>query len=385
MIEVSTDFWIILFQFLAKEEDCFLEEQRPYKRLMQHTEKVHYLNGGLFQVYVLYVVRVVSLISGQNFMEHGRKVKSFLEKTDFPWNKRNFLYYPTMNELIILFQKESILITVIAIGITIEFITRSIKRRMKKSIFAQYDKSIDPKHAEYYLEYYRKSQIIDIIRVFSIIVVIGIGISIKTTGGVNLFVVAAGAFIIAFKDFLLSIIAFFFILPQHRIGDTIGIGDIQGQIIFIRMFSIGILGKDNDGDSTGKLFVIPSHKFLSEIIRKEDLHANSIKKELLRIPFKSQDFDLSFSEFLTKLEGFLDGLLPIFNRKNAGNYQTYIWHKYKMDIDYLEDKCIIISIGIVGKWEKTVEKKRKITEFVENQKKKRDIPLWIDQKPISEE
>lgn len=46
-----------------------------------------------------------------------------------------------------------------------------------------------------------------------------------------------------------------------------------------------------------------------------------------------------------------------------------------MDIDYLEDKCIIISIGIVGKWEKTVEKKRKITEFVENQKKKRDIPL----------
>lgn len=277
-----------------------------------------------------------------------------------------------MNEFINFLEKESILLTVLIVGITIESISRNIKRRMKKTIFAQYDKSTDPKHAEYYLEYYRKSQIIDVIRIISLITVVFIGVSLKTSWGVNLFVVAAGAFIIIFKDFLLSIVAFFFILPQHRIGDTIGIGDIQWQIIFIRMFSIGILGKDNDGDSTGRLFVIPSHKFLSEIIRKEDLHANSIKKELLRIPFKSNEFDLSFSEFLEKLELFLDELLPVFNRKNAWNYQTYIGHKYKMDIDYLEDKCIIVSVWVVGKWEKTVEKKRKIAEFVENMKKKRE-------------
>lgn len=127
-----------------------------------------------------------------------------------------------MNEILIFLQKEAMLIMIVTIGILIEIISRSIKKRMKKSIFAQYDKSTDPKHAEYYLEYYRKSQIIDVIRVLSIIIVVFIGITLKTSGGVNLFVVAAGALIIAFKDFLLSIIAFFFILPRYTIGDTIG-------------------------------------------------------------------------------------------------------------------------------------------------------------------
>lgn len=110
------------------------------------------------------------------------------------------------------------------------------------------------------------------------------------------------------------------------------------------MFSIGLLGKDNDGDSTGKLFVIPSHRFLTEIIRKEDLHTNSIKKEILKVPFKQQDFSVDLATFLKELEAFLNTLLPLINRKNSGNVQTYIGHRYKMDIDYFEDKCIMITI-----------------------------------------
>ncbi len=266
------------------------------------------------------------------------------------------------------FQREYILIITITIGIIIEFISRSIKRKMKRSIFAQYDRSTDPEHGEYYLEYYRKSQIIDVVRVISFIVMIAVVISVKTSSGVNLFVVAAGAFIISFKDFLLSIVAFFFVLPRYKIGDTIGIGEFQGQIIFIRMFSIGILGKDNDGDSTGKLYLIPSNKFISETIRKEDLHTSSIRKEILRIPFKTVDFEISLDVFLEELETFMKWFLPVLNRKNSGHYQTYIGHQYKLDIDYLEDKCIIITVGIVGKWEQCVERKRKIVEFIERYK-----------------
>lgn len=270
-----------------------------------------------------------------------------------------------MNEILNFLEKETLLITIIIIGILIETISRSIKKRMKKSIFAQYDRSTDPKHAEYYLEYYRKSQIVDVIRVLSIIIVIAFLFATKSSSGANFFVIAAGALIVVFKDFLLSILAFFFTLPQYKIGDTIALNDIQGQIIFIRMFSIGLLGKDNDGDSTGRLFVIPSHRFLTEIIRKEDLHTNSIKKEILRVPFKQQDFSVDFATFLKELEWFLNTLLPLINRKNSGNFGTYIGHRYKIDIDYFEDKCIMISIGIVGKWEQSVEYKRKITEFVE--------------------
>lgn len=131
---------------------------------------------------------------------------------------------------------------------------------------------------------------------------------------------------------------------------------------------MGIIGKDNDGDNTGKLFVIPTYKFITEIIRREDLHVSSIRKELLRIPFQTEKFTVNFSEFLDELKKILDEILPVMQRKNAGNYQTYIGHRYKMDIDYLDEKCIIISIGMVGKWENNVKNKEKIVKFVESKK-----------------
>jgi hypothetical protein len=134
------------------------------------------------------------------------------------------------------------------------------------------------------------------------------------------------------------------------------------------MFSIGILGKDNDGDSTGKMYVVPSHRLITESIKKEDLHTNSIRKELVKIPFINQDFTLSFEEFVQQLELYVGTLLPLMTRRNCGNYQTYMGHKYKMDIDYLEDKCVIITIGIVGKWSQNVENKKKIITFVESKR-----------------
>ena len=88
-------------------------------------------------------------------------------------------------------QKETLPIIIILTAIFIEFVSRKIKKRIKRSIYSQYDQSTDPKHAEYYLEYYRKSQIIDIIRVISVIVSIAIILATKTSTGVNFFVVAA--------------------------------------------------------------------------------------------------------------------------------------------------------------------------------------------------
>ncbi len=119
------------------------------------------------------------------------------------------------------FQAEHLLIFCVILFLVIEFISRKIRKKLKRTIFAQYDNSTDPKHAEYYLEYYRKSQIIDIVRVLSFITLIGVMISDRTTTGANIFVVATGALIITFRDFLMSIIAFFAVLPQYQIGNTI--------------------------------------------------------------------------------------------------------------------------------------------------------------------
>lgn len=55
-------------------------------------------------------------------------------------------------------------------------------------------------------------------------------------------------------------------------------------------------------------------------------------------------------------------------QKNCGNYQAYIGHKYKMDLDYLEDKCMILTVGIVGRWSQNVENKKKIITFVESKR-----------------
>jgi Mechanosensitive ion channel len=245
---------------------------------------------------------------------------------------------------------------------------------MKKSMFSKYENSTDPEHAEYYLSYYRKIQSLDIFRAISILVVLSIIFTFKTGGSVNFLLVGLGALIIILKEFILSVIAFFIIIRRYRIGDTIGIGDIQGQIIYIRMLGVGILGKDNDGDNTGRMFVIPSYRFLTETIKKEDLHTDSIRKELLRIPFRTDDFTIDFATFIRALETFLDNELNTLSKKNCGNYQAYIGHRYKMDIDYLEDKCITITVGLVGSWEANVQNKKKIVSFVESRKKENTIP-----------
>lgn len=61
----------------------------------------------------------------------------------------------------------------------------------------------------------------------------------------------------------------------------------------------------------------------------------------------------------------LDIICSMITKKNCGNFQTYIGYKYKIDVDYLEDKCIIITIGIIGKWSRNVERKEQIITWAE--------------------
>lgn len=265
-----------------------------------------------------------------------------------------------------LFETEWRTIMAVCILIIVELIARKIKNKLKKRIYGKYDASTDPKDSEYYLEYYKRGQIVDLFRALAFLVFLTFLLISKGGLNINFLAVAAGALIVISKDFLLSIVAFFVIVRKYEIGDTVAIGDIQWQIIYIRTFTIGIVGKDNDGDSTGKFYEIPNHKFITETLRKEDLKTESIRKELLKIPYETTKFSISIEEFLNKLSEYLDKILPIRNRKNAGNYQTYIGYKYKMDIDYLEDKCIIITVGLVGRWEDNVNHKKQIISFVES-------------------
>jgi hypothetical protein len=277
-----------------------------------------------------------------------------------------------INTMIDLWSRDAMIISIITLVIFVEIIAIFVKRSMKRRIWAiRKDVPLDIENPEYYLEYYRKGQLVDIFRVATLIVALGVLLATRTTIGANFFIVAAGAIIITFRDFILSIVAFFIILRRYKIGETIGIGDTQWQIISIRMFTIGMLGKDNDGDNTGRYFTIPSHRFLTETIRREELQVESIRKELVRIPYDHETYSLSFSEFMTGLRGELDTICSTMTKKNCGNFQTYIGYKYKMDIDYLEDKCIIITIGLVGKWRRNVERKELIISWAEQYRVKK--------------
>jgi hypothetical protein len=271
-----------------------------------------------------------------------------------------------INTIVDLWNRDAMIISIILTVILVEIIAIFVKRSMKQRIWAiRKDVSLDTENPEYYLEYYRKGQIIDIFRVATIFVALGVLLATRTTIGANFFIVTAAALVVTFRDFILSIVAFFIILRRYKIGETIGIGDTQGQIISIRMFTIGILGKDNDGDNIGRHFTIPSHRFLTETIRREELQVESIRKEIVRIPYDHETYSLWFTEFIDGLKKELDAICSTLTKKNCGNFQTYIGYKYKMDIDYLEDKCIIVTVGLVGKWRRNVERKELIIAWAE--------------------
>lgn len=75
---------------------------------------------------------------------------------------------------------------------------------------------------------------------------------------------------------------------------------------------------------------------------------------------------------MKELVSFLDRVFPVGNRKNSGNYQSYIGHRYKLDYEYKDDKCLFINLSFVGRSDKNRENIGKIIDFVESKKIKRE-------------
>jgi hypothetical protein len=129
-----------------------------------------------------------------------------------------------------------------------------------------------------------------------------------------------------------------------------------------------LVGRDNQGENTGKLYEIPTHRFLTDIIRKEELDTESIRKEMVKIPFRPAEFSEDFPTFLKEFQTFLNATFPLRNRANCGNYSTFIGHRYKLDYDYIEDKYIEVVVRYVGNRKKNIERKQKIITFVESRR-----------------
>lgn len=269
------------------------------------------------------------------------------------------------NEFLLFVNKHSLSIIVVIIALCVEFIAKHFKNKNKNIILTQYGESFDQENNEFYLQYYQKNQILDFIRVISTIFMLFSLFVINTNIGLGFFSVAVGAFVMAFKDYILSVLAFFFVTPSYPIGSTVRVGGVQGQIIFIRMLSVGIIGKSPRGENTGELFLVPNHKFLSDVVQKQELRPDSIFKDEIEIPYNPENFRVPLDEFLKELRAFLSENFPIKNANNVGNFITYKGHKFKLDFYFHEDKYTAILVKFVGKIKENQQKKEMIVKFVD--------------------
>lgn len=171
-----------------------------------------------------------------------------------------------------------------------------------------------------------------------------------------------------FKDIILSFAAFFFIVSQYRVGESVTIGTAKGEIIYIRPLYVGIVGKDENAEHTGELILIPNNRFLAELVKKEELRTVSYRKETFRIPFRSKDFSVGFAEFSERLEAYLKEHLPMRTAKQVGHYRSFIGCRFKADYGYDDKGNAYAEISFIGRSFRIPETKKGIVAFVESLK-----------------
>jgi hypothetical protein len=132
------------------------------------------------------------------------------------------------------------------------------------------------------------------------------------------------------------------------VGDTLSIWSIQGEIIYIRPLYVGILGKDENGENTGQLFLLPNNTFITQIVKKEELRLTGYKLERLSVRYNIGCMNIDFETFIRELGKYLDNQLPLRNMSQVWNFRSYAGYRYK--IAYTSDKDgIICEISYVSR------------------------------------
>lgn len=165
---------------------------------------------------------------------------------------------------------------------------------------------------------------------------------------------------------------YFTILLQYKAGETISIGEKQGEIISIKPLFIGIAGITDNGEHNGMFYIIPNKVVLEAGIQKLELRPSSIQKVIIMATFNEKHYNISFEKMLSQLEPFLDNLLPKREANQVGYFKSYSGHKYKLNLDYANDnECsVLFTITFLEKLSNVRIMKRKIISFIEALKNK---------------
>lgn len=268
------------------------------------------------------------------------------------------------------FPHGSVVILIVGIWFIFEMVARILKSAMKQRIYSQYDNEKDPEAWEFYLQHYRKSQIVDIVRILGFLLAIGSLIVYAVPGAFSFLAIATGAMILTFKDAILSFMSFFYIIAHFKVGDTIGVSGARGEIIYIRFLNVWLVGRDANTEHTGTLHVVPNSRFILDIVQKEELSSASYRLEQIEIPFDPHDFHVSFEVFLKNLENFLSKNLKVRSIKQVGNYRSFAGTAYKLDFTYTNRGKMMVTVQFVGKAWHLSDATKNIVVFIESMRGK---------------
>ena len=262
---------------------------------------------------------------------------------------------------------------IILIVILWSSISQIFKVRLKKKYVEPYEWSWNTQNREFYIKYYKKVQYVELFWAIFLILLMFVYLLTKDKIIWAVWAVWVWWFLITFQTFSVSLLTYFLLIRNYKIGDCISVNinwqKIQWQILYIKLLHLGLSWKNDFWENTGKYFSIPNYQLWNNPIVKVDLSLDNIAKDSLTVIYDPKNYNMSFKEFSKELKRYLNVLFPIKSASDTWYYISYIWVKYKIDYTYGSDWKATIRIWFVENRLKAKEIKEKIITFVEDKKK----------------
>jgi hypothetical protein len=218
------------------------------------------------------------------------------------------------------------------------------------------------------LAYFRRRQILDVVRALLLLVTVFLGVLFYNIQAFSFLALALGAVVINQKENINSIIAYFYLLSNYNVGDDIGMNGNFGEIVRISLFHTIFAGKDENGEYNGKRITIPNYQFLLNPTEQQNLKADTHRQIVMDIPFSAEIYGRTFDAFVKELRAFLDELLPKRNLRQVGSYRGFAGAQYKINFDYNATGGIVVRLSFISRARDAVERKEGVVTFLESLK-----------------
>lgn len=266
--------------------------------------------------------------------------------------------------------EQPFLFVIIALLVLWSIISHFIKSALKKKYIDPYERSKNTQNKQFYIEYYRRSQYVNVFGVALVVILFFTYLLTKDKIVWTVLAVGIWAILITFQTFTVSFFTYFILVRNYNVGDTVSVGawKYQWEILYIKSLYVGISGKNDFGENTGEFYIIPNHQIWTNPVVKVDLSLDNVTKHSLTLVYDGANFLLPFDEFIQELETFLLGLMPIKAASQVSYFKSYIGVRYKIDFTYDKDGKPCVWIWFVAKRSEWVRIKKAILSFVEAKK-----------------